>query len=218
MTCRRRDDVGALLLGALPDDDALELEAHILECEDCAAQRRELSIVRTLLDSFDPSVVDEPPAEVGERAVARMMATAQHDRRRDARMMLLGAAAALVVVLGVIGAVRLGSSPSNGAQDLALVAPSKAPDAWAQAKLHPRGEGTIVDLEAGDLPRDGADYVATVKSPDAVLASQTFKAADDGWAQILLATTRPIRDGDVIEIARVDDGEPVTVFRCECSL
>ena len=217
MTCRRRDDVGALLLGALPDDDALELEAHILDCEECAAQRRELSIVRTLLDTFDPSVVDEPPAEVGDRAVARMVATAQHDRRRDIRMVLLGAAAALAVVFGAFGVVRWRSSPT-GAQDLALVAPSAAPDAWAQAKLHPRGEGTIVDLEAGDLPVDGADYVATVKSPDAVLASQTFTVADDGWAQILLATTRPIQDGDVIEIARIDDGAPVTVFRCECSL
>lgn len=217
MTCRRRDDVGALLLGALPDDDALELEAHILDCEECAAQRRELSIVRTLLDTFDPSVVDEPPAEVGDRAVARMVATAQHDRRRDIRMVLLGAAAALAVVFGAFGVVRWRSSPT-GAQDLALVAPSAAPDAWAQAKLHPRGEGTIVDLEAGDLPVDGADYVATVRSSDAVLASQTFTVADDGWAQILLATTRPIQEGDVIEIARIDDGAPVTVFRCECSL
>jgi len=217
VTCRHRDDVGALLLGGLPAAEALELEAHLLECEECAGQRRELAIVRTLLDSFDPSAVDAVPAEVGDRVVARLVATGQHDRRRDVRMALLGAAAALLVALGAFGVVRWRSTPRVG-QDLALVAPTAAPDAWAIAKLHPRGDATIVDLEAGDLPRDGAAYVATVTGPDAVLASQTFHAADDGWAQISLATTRPIQQGDVIEIARVDGGAPVTVFRCTCTL
>jgi len=203
VTCRHRDDVGALLLGGLPAAEALELEAHLLECEECAGQRRELAIVRTLLDSFDPSAVDAVPAEVGDRVVARLVATGQHDRRRDVRMALLGAAAALLVALGAFGVVRWRSTPRVG-QDLALVAPTAAPDAWAIAKLHPRG--------------DGAAYVATVTGPDAVLASQTFHAADDGWAQISLATTRPIQQGDVIEIARVDGGAPVTVFRCTCTL
>ena len=215
MTCEHRDDVAALLLGALPTDEALHVEEHVLRCDECSEQRRELSVVRSLLDSVDPWVVEEAPADLGDDVVARLITTRQHRRRHDAYLVLLGAAAAVVLLAAGFVIVRPDSGSVAG-QDLELVASDLAPNAWGIIVLHPRVDGTIVDLEAGDLPTDGAKYAVTVNGNDSVLASQTFSVDRDGWAQVLLATSRPMQPGDTIEVKRLDTAEPVTVLRCEC--
>ena len=215
MTCEHRHDVAALLLGALPTDEALHVEEHVLRCDECSQQRRELSVVRSLLDSVDPWVVDDVPADLGDDVVARLVTTRQHRRRHDVYLVLLGAAAAVVLLVAGFVIVRPDSG-SAAAQDLELVASDLAPNAWGIIVLHPRIDGTIVDLEAGDLPTDGAKYAVTVNGNDSVLASQTFSVNRDGWAQVLLATSRPMQPGDTIEVQRLDTGEPVTVLRCAC--
>ena len=216
MSCDRREDVGALLLGGLDHDEAIEVEAHVLVCPECAAERRELSIVRTLLDSFDPSATASPPPALGEQVVARLVATPRRNRRRDVTMALLGAAAAVMFVVGGIAVwnVRYGD---GGEQDLELVSPADAPEAWGVVSLHPRVDGTIVDIEAGDLPTDEGAFNVTVRGDDEVLASQDFEVDPDGWAQILLATSRPMEQGDVIEITRTDGEQRSTLLRCSCT-
>ena len=215
MTCEHRHDVAALLLGALPTDEALHVEEHVLRCDECSEQRRELSVVRSLLDSVDPWVVEDVPADLGDDVVARLVTTPQHRRRHDVYLVLLGAAAAVVLLVAGFVIVRPDSGSVAG-QDLELVASDLAPNAWGIIVLHPRVDGTIVDLEAGDLPTDGAKYAVTVNGNDSVLASQTFSVDRDGWAQVLLATSRPMQPGDTIEVKRLDTAEPVTVLRCEC--
>ena len=217
MTCEHRHDVAALLLGALPTDEALHVEEHVLRCDECSQQRRELSVVRSLLDSVDPWVVEAVPADLGDDVVARLVTTRQHRRRHDVYLVLLGAAAVLVLMVAGLVIVRPDSGSAVAhAQDLELVASNLTPNAWGIIVLHPRVNGTIVDLEAGDLPTDGAKYAVTVNGNDSVLASQTFSVDRDGWAQVLLATSRPMRPGDTIEVKRLDAGEPATVLRCEC--
>ena len=215
MTCEHRHDVAALLLGALPTDEALHVEEHVLHCDECSLQRRELSVVRSLLDSVDPWVVDDVPADLGDDVVARLVTTRQHRRRHDVYLVLLGAAAAVALMVAGFVIVRHDSGSVAG-QDLERVASDLAPNAWGIIVLHPRIDGTIVDLEAGDLPTDGAKYAVTVNGNDSVLASQTFSVNRDGWAQVLLATSRPMQPGDTIEVQRLDTGEPVTVLRCAC--
>ena len=215
MTCEHRHDVAALLLGALPTDEALRLEEHVLRCDACSEQRRELSVVRSLLDSVDPWIVDDVPADLGDDVVAHLITTRQHRRWHDVHLVLLGAAAAVALMLAGFVIVR----PDRGSvakQDLELVASDLARGAWGTIVLHPRVNGTIVDFEAGDLPSDGAAYAVTVNGKDSVLASQTFTVDGDGWAQVLLATSRPMQPGDTIEVTRLDTANPVTVLRCKC--
>lgn len=220
MSCDRREDVGALLLGGLDHEEAIEVEAHVLGCPECAAERRELSIVRTLLDSFDPSsdpsaTADLPPA-LGEQVVARLVATPRRNRGRDVSMVLLGAAAAVVLVVGGL-TIRNAVHTDSQEQALELVSPAAAPEAWGLVTLHPRVDGTIVDIEAGDLPTDEGTFNVTVRGDDSVIASQDFEVDTDGWAQVLLATSRPMEQGDVIEITRTDDASPATLLRCSCT-
>lgn len=213
-TCDRRDDVAVLLLRGCSPDEALEIEQHIVGCDVCARHRRELGIVRSLLDVVDDAPpLDVAPSDLREDVVARMVASTR--RRRDVGMALLGAAAALLLVIGATVVVRFVGG-SEGEHDLELVAAGAAPDAWAIVTLHERIDGTIVDLEAGDLPVDQARYELRVVDPSAsVLGAEPFTVDVDGWAQVLLATTRPMQEGDTIEVVRIDGGRQVAVLRCD---
>lgn len=213
-TCDRRDDVAVLLLGACSPDEALEIERHVLGCDVCARHRRELGIVRSLLDvAADVPPLDTPPSDLREDVVARMVASRR--RGRDAAMLLLGAAASLVLILGSALAWR-SIVRDEGGPDIELVGATAAPDAWAEVNLHDRVEGTIIDVEAGDLPTDDARYEARVVGrADGVLASQPFTVSPDGWAQVLLATERALVPGDRIEVVRVDGEREVPVLRCD---
>ena len=216
MTCELRDDVAAHLLGALSPDEALMLEQHLLLCDDCAQQRREFAIVRTVLDSVDVSANPTPPHELRDAVVTRMIALPQRRPARDFRIALLGAAAAVVLIgAALVGVRAFRSTPAGSAME--LVAPSAAPKAWAIVNLHARVDGTIVDLEAGDLPHPGGTFTVKVTGNGEVLASQQFEVDTDGWAQVLLATSRPMQRGDLIEISQVGDGGETTVLRCSCS-
>ncbi len=214
-TCEFRDDVAAQLLGGLDTEESLRVDQHVRTCDACAQHRRELSIVRSLLDSLPAEPMPAVPADLGDVVVERMV-TSGRDRRRDVRMALLGAAAAAVVVIVAIVAMGLLRSDSS-AQELSLVTPAAAPKAWGLVNLHERVDGTIVDLEAGDLPVDGTRFQARVVDPSgSVLAAQEFVVDTDGWAQVLLATTRPMQPGDTIEVAALTGDQPVTVLSCRC--
>lgn len=218
MSCEHRDDVAAMLLGGLPTEEVVRLDQHVLQCDECSAHRRELAIVRSLLDTLDPTVADDrPPAELGEAVVSRLVASGHRSRRRDVGMVLVGAAAALVLALAAVAIVPGLRSGGDEGQELTLASASVAPAAWGIVNLHPRVDGTIVDLEAGDLPTDGTPFRVTVSGPDGVLATQAFTVDPDGWGQVLLVTSRPMRDGDVIELSR-DGDTPVPVLSCRCTV
>lgn len=216
-TCEFRDDVAAQLFGGLTAEESLRVDQHVRGCDECSQQRRELSIVRSLLDTLPGEPMPEAPADLGDVVVERLVASGR-DRRRDVRMALLGAAAAAVVAVLVVVAVGFFRSDSS-VQELSLVTPAAAPKAWGQVNLHPRVDGTIVDLEAGDLPVDGTRFQARVVDPSgSVLASQEFDVDTDGWAQVLLATSRPMQPGDTVEVAALTGDQAVTVLSCRCEV
>jgi type II secretory pathway component GspD/PulD (secretin) len=133
-------------------------------------------------------------------------------------MALVGAAAAILLVLGGYVVVRATHSSPPSSQKMQLVAPTDAPSAWAKVSLHARSDGTIVDLEAGDLPHSGASFSVKVSGAGQVIGTQDFTVNNDGWAQVLLATSRPLHKGDTIEVTQRTTGAPVTVLRCSCGL
>ena len=156
-TCELRDDVAAQLLGGLTAEESLRVDQHVRGCDECAQHRRELSLVRSLLDTLPSEPMPAVPADLGDVVIERMV-SADHDRRRrDWRMALLGAAAAAViavvavVAIGLLPVGRVGAGVVGGH-------PPRCAERVGQANLHPRIDSTIVDLEAGDLPVDGARF------------------------------------------------------------
>jgi anti-sigma factor RsiW len=222
VTCDFRDSVAARILGGLSPREALKVDEHIVTCDECAAHQRELSIVRTMLDTLDRTAVG-PGADLiadaaapGPADIAAVTRTRQRHGRPDLRSVLLGAAAALVVGVMPVGAWAL--THRDGARSIELAGTAVAPDAWATVRLLPRAEGTIVDVEAGDLPTTGGRYAVSVSGPVGLLARQEFTVDADGWAQVVLATSKPLRAGDSVTVERVDGSSPVTVLTCDCRI
>jgi hypothetical protein len=179
-------------------------------------------VVRALLDTMQTDEALTPPQDLGPHVVAAMLALPQRRPARDFRMALLGAAAAIVIVVGGLLVVRATRTTPPSSHPMQLVTPAAAPSAWATVALHPRSTGavgTIVDLEAGDLPHAGTMFSVKVSGAGQVIGTQDFTVNNDGWAQVLLATSRPLHKGDMIEVTqRTSNGAPVTVLRCSCGL
>lgn len=233
MTCEFRDDVAALLLGGLPPAEALRVDQHVVGCDTCAEYRRRMTIVRTLLDGMDPAAAEAAtsgpdrdgraadlalPAEHADETVRRML-QARREPARSGRLVPFLAGVAAAVLVGVLPAAGYAwTHRPTGPAAVALVGTAAAPGAWGEVRLHPRTDGTIVDFEAGDLPRDPGRYQVTVEADGTVLAQQELTVSTDGWGQLVLATTQPLRGGYTITVTRRDGPRLTPVLQCRCQV
>jgi anti-sigma-K factor RskA len=88
---RWSDSVGAWVLGALPDDERLEFEAHLARCAVCRDEEAELRLAANALPNLVPQVAPAP--ELRDRIMAVVDAEAEllaaagagADRPRPAR-------------------------------------------------------------------------------------------------------------------------------------
>lgn len=118
--------VGPYLLGALDPETRREVRDHLDVCDICRHELVRLAAVPGFLSHATPRHVDpgmEPPTELRERLVARVVAERAAGRRR---MQLATAAALLLLFLpaGVFTALRIGRS---GAEPQAPVTSETAP-------------------------------------------------------------------------------------------
>ena len=77
--------LGAYLLGHLPPEERVGLEAHLDGCAECRAELAELGPVSGALAAADPTHLGappEPPAELADRVFARVRAARRSHRRR----------------------------------------------------------------------------------------------------------------------------------------
>jgi anti-sigma-K factor RskA len=170
------ENVGAYLLGALPELEAEVFEKHL---ENCASCRRELDQLRVAAEAL-PRAVEPvaPPPELKESLMATVWAEAGEQReeaekrRRSAprflerlpRLSPAFAAVAAVCVLAVgiglgIGVANLGGSGSKTVA--ALVDHTRAPSGSASLQI-PSGGGKGSLLTVQGLPDPGAGKVYEV--------------------------------------------------------
>ena len=107
-----RMDLGAYVLGALPDDETAVLEAHLGTCAGCRAERDDLLPAATVLgelkrdDVAPPLPVGSAPAGLEALVLAGVAGAEARERRttwarRAGLAAVGGAAAALVLVVGL---------------------------------------------------------------------------------------------------------------------
>ena len=156
--CRQwREQLGALVLGQLTEDERFAVEAHLEGCPACRAEAEALAPVVPMLRRADPARLEpapEPPAELGERIARRIAAERRSERRRRRRarfgLATAGAAAAaavaalLIVILG-------GSSPSSRSETVAFR--SLPHGTWANASLAPHSWGSEISVQVGGFRR-----------------------------------------------------------------
>src|SRR4051794_41311136 len=74
MSCEHREDAGAWVLGALPEDEHERFAAHLPDCDVCRHEVAELRMVADTLPLAAPQVA--PPPELKERIMAAVRAEA----------------------------------------------------------------------------------------------------------------------------------------------
>jgi anti-sigma factor RsiW len=171
------ENVGAYLLGALPELEAEVFERHLDSCADC---RRELGGLRVAADSL-PRAVEPvvPPPELKESLMRTVWAEAEERREaRPARRWsrpfpgrlprltpaLAGALAACALAIGVgigVGVGNIGGGGGGGRTLAALVDHGRAPAGSASLRV-PAGGSQGALLTVRGLPAPGAGKVYEV--------------------------------------------------------
>jgi hypothetical protein len=105
MTCPHGYSDGAYVLGALSPAERTEYQAHLAECEPCAAAVAALAPIPGLLGRVDPAALRPGEPEPGR--LAQLLATVADHRRRQLRvrrrrLAAASLAAAAVAAVGVL--------------------------------------------------------------------------------------------------------------------
>ncbi len=172
------DSVGAYMLGALPDAERVEFEAHLATCPVCREDVERLRPAAEALPASPPPVA--PPPELRDRIMAvvrseaellqaagrradepqepqtRPRARRSRRPRRAPRPAFVLAATVAALAAGVAGGLALSGDDGPAVRTLA----ARVSDPAASARLVVRGDhGTLV---AHALPRPGAGRVYQV--------------------------------------------------------
>jgi predicted anti-sigma-YlaC factor YlaD len=105
-------DVAAYSFGLLEQQDKLEFEAHLAECESCTAELAELSAMAGLFADVDP--VEPGQDERDGAAIEDLMRRRAASNRRRGRQRAFLAAAACLVFLGGGIAAGVAFAPQQG--------------------------------------------------------------------------------------------------------
>jgi anti-sigma-K factor RskA len=226
---RYAQDVGAYLLGALPELEAQVFERHLMGCDECRDELERLRVAADALprsvESFEPppslkrSLMEVVEAEARERAPRR---TPARERRRHFALPALGglrprlawAAAALVLLGGAIGfgADRLGrggSSSSSSRVVTAQVDRGKLPRGSASLELNGRRESAALRVAGLPVLRDGRVYEVWVGRGGSVRpAGALFVVGRDGRG--VATIPRGLRGVDQVMVTRERAGGAAT--------
>jgi anti-sigma-K factor RskA len=192
MSCEHRDDAGAWVLGALPDDEHRRFAEHLETCDICRREVAELQMVADTLPLVAPQIA--PPPELKERIMSAVRAEAavleaagpeadvapvqapaparerppreKKQRRWFISLRPIPAAfgAAVLIALGVAGGVLLSQNGSSGTTVRAQVVAPGAPAARASLTVSDDDRGTL-KVRGFPAPPSGRVYQVWLKRP-----------------------------------------------------
>jgi len=209
---RHADDVGAYLLGALPELEEHAFQRHVMGCAEC---RDELERLRPAAEALPRSAEQfEPPASLRRSLMETVNADARQrgDARAGAPARRLGlprlalgwprlawTAAALVLVGAGLG-LGIDRATRGGSSERVVAASTRLPGASARLVV---SDGRAATLRVSGLPvlRDGRVYEVWIQHGDAVRpAGALFAVHSDGSGAA--AIPRAVRRGDRVMVTR----------------
>jgi anti-sigma-K factor RskA len=217
---RFREDVGAYLLGALPEPESAAFEAHLEHCPVC---REDVERLRSAVDALPRSVeqfdaspslkrtlmetVEAEAAERGERP-ARGAWRRRLAARAPARPRLAAAVAAALLALGVAGGFGIAELVSGGDDTRTVVAEvdqRQLPGAEAELSLEGDGSGGgILRVDRFRQLPAGRTYQAWVDRGGEISPQPTFEVGADGRGAVALPAD--LRGVDKVYVSREPRG------------
>jgi anti-sigma-K factor RskA len=209
-----RDELAAYALGALPPEEAAQLERHLADCESC---RDRLRWLRPAVDMLGASVEQlTPPSELRKRLMETVRSEAAPSpqpetvatgaRLRGRRWAgwggaLLRPATAFVSVLLIVTGVVAGYAlrGDDGDPTTTIAAQAASPEFDVSAELVRQGDnGALHVQEMPAISRDKV-YEVWVQRGDAVEPASTFVLNRDGTA---VAAVPGLDDADAVLVTR----------------
>jgi hypothetical protein len=226
---RYREDVGAYLLGALPERERQAFERHLGGCREC---REDVERLRPAADALPRSVEQlEPPPSLKAslmEAVREGGAEREPAGRRRAGLVRLPwrirpavawAAAALLVAVGVASGFGIARSLDDTRTVTAQVDRAQILGASARLSLPDGGDdGAILRVAGMPSPGRGRVYQAWVQRDGQVAPAPTFEVGRGGAGAV--AVPGDLSDAEAVLVtrerrggARVPSEDPVVTAR-----
>ena len=182
------------LMAQLSPAEEASLLAHLDDCAACRAEADSLLHVAAVTLGADPgaSVIEPPPADLGDRIVARIA----HERRarRFARLGVAMSAAAAAVAVAVV-MTRDSGTPALQGRPISFARQARGVD--ASAVLAADESGSLIELEATGL-EPGTTYSMWLTPPGGTyedrIPAGTFTPDEDGDVDVQLSCSLPAED------------------------
>jgi anti-sigma-K factor RskA len=206
-----RDDVGAYLLGALPERERQMFERHVADCSEC---QEELERLRPAADALPGSVEQfQPPPrlkaslmEVVEREAQAEQPAARRPRLRSMRpnvrrRFMRPALAAAVVLIGL--AVGFGVAQLGGDETRTVAATVDGAMPRAGGSLRIADDRATLRLH--DMPELGAArvYQVWLQHGERMVPARTFEVGRSGAGRVELPD---VSDADGVYVTREPRG------------
>jgi anti-sigma-K factor RskA len=224
-----RENIGAYVLGALPELEAELLERHLAGCETCRGEVEELRPVTSAIARSVPQV--EPPpslkASLMEVVNAEAAARAEPSRRRERRSfgswfsslqprMAVGMALAVLALGVVVGVAADQLAGSDGGQATTIAAKiDRTLMPSGDASLAVKGETGKFELADAPQPPAGRVYQLWYQHGKTIERGGTFRPDSDGS----YSAEVPVDDTDAVMVtvereggAPAPTGPPVMQF------
>jgi anti-sigma-K factor RskA len=200
-----RENVGAYLLGALPELEAEVFERHLETCRECRDEVEELRVAAEALPrSVEPL---EPSPELRSSLMEIVWREAKEERQpvRERRRLrfpalprlspaLAGVSAAVLLALGV--AVGLGIGGVTGDDERTIAAQVDIPRASGSLVIDEGDDDAVLRLQGMPQPPAGQVMQVWLQRGDDIVPSTVFAVRADGTAAAAIP-------GDLGDVSRV---------------
>lgn len=227
MNCTEFNGMLDLLMdGALSDDQRQVMEAHGLECPECAAAMRSTLQMKALFDQMEPEADVPLEAQASWRGAVREASKRQKQKRL--RRWIVSAAAAVVVLAGAGLTLSLrgapkqsAATPSYEAQGAVEIQSTAAPVYEksarpalssgavvlnSQADAAPANEAPGAVVEADGVADESIAFEESAEDKSAFMAEEAYAAEDAPSTQLAPACELAIQVEDVnVACSRVCD-------------
>lgn len=184
------DDLTSYLLGELSAREVADYELHLQACDDCQSEMRDLA---PLLEAIAEDVAVAPSPDVRARVLADVATIPQVTPiRRPRRQWMLGAAAALAIVLAA-GSFLFQADPVSDlvAAPDAVVVHLAATDAYADVAqlqaVYRESDGAVALIAESLAPaEDGRTYQAWLIGDGGPVSAGVFIPDEDGTVRLIL--------------------------------